>query len=94
MNKGKWIFCPVYGSKIRTMIREDTELKKNILVMWIPFTAFSIIAVSDTKTFIIVLPKPQKINIKNSEYIAHIFRAENNPCFILSVFPAPIFCPV
>lgn len=28
MNKGKWIFCPVCGSKTRTMIREDTELKQ------------------------------------------------------------------
>ena len=28
MKKVKWIFCPVCGGKIRTMIREDTELKK------------------------------------------------------------------
>ena len=28
MKKVKWIFCPVCGGKTRTMIREDTELKK------------------------------------------------------------------
>ena len=28
MKKVKWIFCPVFGGKTRTMIREDTELKK------------------------------------------------------------------
>ena len=28
MKKVKWIFCPVCGGKNRTMIREDTELKK------------------------------------------------------------------
>lgn len=24
----EWIYCPVCGNKTRTMIREDTELKK------------------------------------------------------------------
>ena len=28
MEKAKWIYCPICGSKTRNKVREDTELKR------------------------------------------------------------------
>lgn len=28
MEKTKWIYCPICGSKTRNKVREDTELKR------------------------------------------------------------------
>jgi ribosomal protein L44E len=31
MEKTKWIYCPICGSKTRNKLREDTELKRFLL---------------------------------------------------------------